>query len=101
MDAGQEAGLAAVDVADAGQVALVQQGHADGNVRGREQPPFGLGRIPVRAQQVRAEVPHDGVLLVGADHLQDAQGEPDGVGRGGAQHAPGGEAGLPPAAAGG
>ena len=54
-----------------------------------QQPAFGLGRVPVRAQQVRAEVPHDGVLLVGPDHLQDAQGEPDGVGRGGAQHAAG------------
>ena len=100
MDAREEAGLAPVDVSDPRQLALVQQGDADRHVRGREQPAFGLGRVPVRAQQVRAEVPHDGVLLVGPDHLKDAQGEPDGVGRGGAQHAAGREAGLPPAAPG-
>ncbi|BAS07271.1 hypothetical protein AHiyo4_06930 [Arthrobacter sp. Hiyo4] len=100
MQTGQEAGLAAVDVADARQVALVQQGDADGHVGCHTDPPLRFGRVPVRTQQVRTQVAHDAVLVRGADHFQDAKRESDGVRCRRAQNAPGGESRLPPAPSG-
>jgi hypothetical protein len=52
MDAGEETRLTAVDVADAGEVPLIQQGDADGNIRSCTQPPFRLRRVPDGAQEV-------------------------------------------------
>lgn len=100
VDAGQETGLAAVDVADAGEVALVQQGYADGNVRRRAQPPFGLLHVPVRTQEIRPEMADDGILVSGPDHLQDAEGKADGIRGGSAEHAPGSEPRFTPPSAG-
>jgi hypothetical protein len=56
VDAGDEAELGALDFADAGEVALVEQRFADGYVgRGRE-PAYRLLGVPVGAEEVGAEV---------------------------------------------
>src|SRR5262249_9503294 len=71
--AAQEQRLRLVRVADAGQVALVEQGLADRPGRVRTQPALRLRRIPVRAEQVRAEVPDRRWLGGGGQGLHDAE----------------------------
>ena len=64
-EAGQEQHLGLVEVADAGQVALVEQGLADRATGVGEQPAHGFVGVPVRVEQVRAEVPDDARLVAG------------------------------------
>src|SRR5215207_10889120 len=61
-DAAQEAQLGLVDVADAGEVALVEQRLTDLAVQPGHQPSGCLGRIPVGAEKVGAEMPDELVL---------------------------------------
>src|SRR3712207_7365680 len=53
--AGHEQRLDLVEVADPGQVALVEDGHADLLVGVRAEPAHRLVEVPVRAQHVRPE----------------------------------------------
>ena len=59
----QEEQVVGVLVADAGEVALVEQGDEDRHLGWREQAAAGLVGIPVGAEQVGAEVA-DRLLLV-------------------------------------
>ncbi len=70
IDALDEQGLGFVHVADSSQVALIQQGQPDLPVGILPQPPDGLGGVPVRAEQVRAEMSHQ-LTFVGAAHQHD------------------------------
>src|SRR5215468_2557 len=72
-DAAQEQRLRLVHVADAGQVALVEQGLADRPGRVRTQPALRLRRVPVRAEQVGAEVADRAALGGGGQDLHDAE----------------------------
>src|SRR5690606_31811888 len=72
-DAEQEAELALVHVADAGEVALVQQGLADRAVRVLEEVGQRQVRVPVGAEEVGAEVADGPVLVGGAQEFQDGQ----------------------------
>jgi hypothetical protein len=67
-----------------GQVPLVEQRLPDGPPRVAGQARHGGRRVPVRAEQVRAEVPDDLVLPRARQHLGDAElvpgGYPLGVG---------------------
>lgn len=77
-DAGQEAQLASVDIADAREVALVQEGLAEGAVRGGEEAFHGEVEVPVRSQQVRPEVADGLALLAGAQEFEDGEAVADG-----------------------
>ena len=96
---GQEAQLALVEVAEPGQVALVEDRVGDRAGRVGEQPPQRLVLVPVGSEQVGAEVTDDGVLGVAGDHLDDAEREADGGPVLGAQHDPGLVGGAAPAGA--
>ncbi|CVN95381.1 Uncharacterised protein [Streptococcus pneumoniae] len=81
VDAGQQEGLAAVDVADPGDEPLVEQGQADRPLGPGREPPHALGeqrgavvgRVPGRVQQVGAEVAEDGGLVGGGHEGEQAQ----------------------------
>ncbi len=51
--------LRRIDIADAGQVPLVEQGLPDGAVRFGAQPPHRLVAVPVRAEKIGAQVAGD------------------------------------------
>src|SRR5699024_6965696 len=65
--AADEADLAAVDVPDAGEIALVQQRQPDWPVRIAGQPRHGTIGVPVAAEEVRPEVA-DEVVFVSPRH---------------------------------
>ena len=69
----KEQRLGLVDVADAGQVALVEQRLADGLARIGGQPADRLGCVPVRAEQIRAEVADGARFLTRAEDFDDAE----------------------------
>ena len=73
VDALQEQRLAGPHRADAGEVALVEQGGADA---GPVQVGDGLLLVEVGAEDVRAEVADQGALLAGADEVEHAQPQP-------------------------
>ena len=75
--AGEEAELGAVDGADAGEVALVEQRLAERAVGVGRQPADGLVLVPVGAEQVGPEVADDLVLVLAQHQLDDAELEPD------------------------
>ncbi|KQV15942.1 hypothetical protein ASC99_28770 [Kitasatospora sp. Root107] len=75
---GQEAQLVGVDVADPGQVALVQQRGAERAPRIGGQPADRLGGVPVRAQQVGTEMADHRVLVRTPEQLDHRQPVPDG-----------------------
>ena len=58
-EAAQEQHLGLVHVADAGQVPLVEQGLADRQAGLGAQPPYRLGAVPVRAEQVGTQMSGD------------------------------------------
>src|SRR5579859_4618893 len=72
-EAPEEQHFCSKNIADPGEVALVEQGLADRAGRVGAQAAFGLGRVPVRAEQVRAEVTDHGVLAGRGQDLHDAQ----------------------------
>jgi len=72
VDSGKEARFAAVDVADPGQLPLVEQGIADGDVRFGLEPAEGFFFIPVRAEQIRPQMPDDPIFLAGWHYLENA-----------------------------
>ena len=76
-DAAQEQRLGPVNRAEAGQVALVQQGLADGPVRAGLQPPYRLGRIPAGTEQVGTEMAHYAFLVVTRQDLDHAEQVPE------------------------
>lgn len=77
-DPEQEAELALVDIADTGEIALVQEGLAEGTGGVAQEVGEGPVGVPVRAEQVGAEVA-DGVVFVGgADQLQYGEAIADG-----------------------
>jgi hypothetical protein len=75
--------LGLVEVADAGQVALIEQRLADRDVRLRVEPAQHLVDVPVGAEQVRAEVTDELVLVRRHDDPQImhaiARREPGGI----------------------
>ena len=74
--AGEEAQLGAVDRADPGEVALVEQCLAE-RARGvGGQPSDGLLLVPVGAEQVGAEVADDVVLAFAGEELDDPEADP-------------------------
>src|SRR3954467_7651461 len=70
-----EAQLVLVEVPDAGQVPLVEQRLRDRTSRVGQQPPEGLVLVPVRPQEVRAEVTDRGLLGLPRQELHDTEGE--------------------------
>src|SRR5215213_6467112 len=97
VDAAQETGLGLVDVARAGDGPLVEQGGADGPAGVGAEAAQGLGRVPVGAEDVGAEVADDLVLAGGGQQLADAESEPDRDPGLGAEHGPDLEVGAAPA----
>ena len=82
-DAGQEERLRLVEVADAGEVALLEQRGTDLARRVGGQASYRFGLVPAavevrRSEQVGAEMPDDGRLLCGAEQLDDRQPVADG-----------------------
>jgi hypothetical protein len=73
VDAAQEQHLGLIQVADAGQAALIEQRLADGAARFGGQPPYRFGAIPVRAEQIWPQVPGDLILVAGANQLDHAE----------------------------
>src|SRR5580704_11740455 len=73
VDTPQEQHLGLVQIADPGQVALVEQGFADRPAGFGGQPPDRLGAVPVRAEQVGSQMPGDLRLLAGPDQLDDSE----------------------------
>ena len=82
----QEAQLVGPEVADAGQVALVEQRRGERAARVGRQPPHRLGGVPAGAEQVGPEVADDVVLAVGAQQLDDRHVQRVGGGPVGGQH---------------
>lgn len=87
-DPTQEAQLAGVDIADSGEVALVEQRLTDGPKGIGQQPTPGLVPIPVRAEEIRPEMAHGLLLIMGMEHLQHGQSVADGDPVGGPQDGP-------------
>ena len=85
----QEAEFGLVDVADSGEVALVQQGLAEGASGVGEEPALGFGGVPVGAEQVGAEVADGRRLLGGAQQFEHGEAVADGGAVGGARAPPG------------
>src|SRR5690242_14638191 len=79
VDAAQEQRLRLVRVADARQVALVEHCLADRPGRVGAQPAFRLRRIPVRSEQIGAEVTDGHWLGGGRQDLHDAEQVADGL----------------------
>jgi hypothetical protein len=75
INAGQEASFGLVQVADSGQVALVEQACANRSIRFAHQTPNSLGEIPIGSEQVWTQVPHRGLLRRCPKHLDNAQAE--------------------------
>src|SRR5271169_4483740 len=73
IDAPQEQHLCSKICARTGQVALVEQGLADRAAGFGGQPPYRLGAVPVRAEQIRSQVPGDLRLFAGPDQFDDAE----------------------------
>lgn len=78
MQPAYEAQLVAVDVADTGQDALVEQGLADRPGRVESESPRGHGRVPVLTEQIGAEVADGRPLVIATEHLQGPEQESDG-----------------------
>lgn len=78
MHTAQEQRLSAVEGADAGEIALIQQGHADFLVGAALEALHGNGGIPLWAEQIRSEMPDRPTFLVGGHHLDDAEPVADG-----------------------
>ena len=78
-DAADEQEFVRVDVAEAGDVPLVEESDVRGARVGRD-PSHGLRRVPVGTEQVGAEVSDDPILVGGRQHLDHREVEPDGVG---------------------
>ena len=95
-----EAQLGGVHVADAGEVALVEQRVAQRAVRLGQQAAYGLVGVPVGAEQVRAEVTDGRLLGVALEELDDAEREAHRDLVGGGEDDPGLVGGAWPALAG-
>lgn len=78
-DPAQEQDLGLVDVTDAGQIALVQQRFPDEAFGVGAQPAHRLRAVPVRTEQVRAQVAGYLRLVAGADELDHAELIADGL----------------------
>ena len=65
------------------QLRLVQDGLGDRGVRVGGEAPDGLVGVPVRPEQIRTQVPDEGVLLPGRDQCDVVQVVPDRDGVGG------------------
>ena len=74
-DAGQKQQLVFVHIADAGEVALVVQRLADGPLWSGQQTAYRFGRIPVRTEDVRAEMPDHGGFVGGPQYGEVVQSE--------------------------
>ncbi len=88
--AGGEAELGGVHVADAGQVGLVEQRLAERSLGVSGEVGERALLVPVRAEQVGAEVPDDVVLGRAVEQLDDAEREAHRRGPGRLEDDPGG-----------
>ena len=73
VDALEEQHFCSKNIADPGQVALVQQRLADRPARAGAEPAGRLGEVPVLAEQIGPEVADHGVLPAGGQDLHDAE----------------------------
>src|SRR6266542_1523404 len=87
-EAAQVQDLALVQVADAGEVGLVEERLGDRGRRVGGDAAYRLGRVPVRTEEVGSEVPDAGVLLVGRYQREVVHVVPDRRDTGRAQHHP-------------
>ena len=94
----QEQHFGNINIADAGQVALIEQRLADRPLRLLPQAADRLGAVPVRAEQVRAEVTDDRVLVLARYHLHHREQVPDRLPGVVGQHDPDPVVGRPAAA---
>src|SRR5215469_8126743 len=78
-EATQEQDFGLIEVADAGQIGLVQQRLADRPPGRGAQPAYGLGGVPVVAQQVRTQMADHALFRSGRQDLDDSQLVPDGL----------------------
>ena len=72
-----EESLAGPVGADAGEHALIEQ-PVDDQAAAREEAAGGFLRIPVGAQDIRTEVPHERALIAGADEVEHAEAQAEG-----------------------
>jgi len=96
VDTAKEAQLGAVHVADPRHHPLVEQRHPDGAVGVAGQIDRRRRGIPIRAEQVGAEMIDRLVLVRTRQHLENAEVETDRLHLVGSEHHPGLVAGLPP-----
>jgi len=102
VDPAEEAHLGTVLVAHAREVVLVQQRLTDAAAGVSEQSAPRLRPVPVLVEHVGAQVGHPFVVLVGPEHLDQAEGMADDLdgsrvrGAGQLEHDPGGVAGFAP-----
>ncbi len=71
--ASKETNFAAVYIADAGQIPLVEQRQSNSPGWIGPEPPDSLLGIPVRPQQIRTEMPDSSVLFAACQHLEGSK----------------------------
>ncbi len=77
IDAGEEADLGSVDVARPGHHRLIDEGVTDLAFRLSGEPPSGFGGIPVRTEDIGAEVLEESLFGGRPDHLEPPQSMAD------------------------
>ena len=77
IDAGEEAHLGSVDVARPGHHRLIDEGVTDLTLRLSGEPPSGFGGIPVRTEDIGAQVLEESLFGGRPDHLEPPQSMAD------------------------
>jgi len=73
VDALQEEQLRAIEGADTGEIALIQQRFTDRAVGLSSDPPDSLIKVPIGAEEVWAKMSDNGVLISGRNQLHDGK----------------------------